>query len=68
MLFVPTPKSYVSSEQARRNRIAKGEECPNCDDTTSIEDNGCTGDDLTYLCTACAHQWDAVNYLGSWRR
>lgn len=34
--------------------------CPECGDREGIEDNGCTGSDLAYLCTACGHQWDAV--------
>ena len=57
--------SAVSYAAARltRARYFKGVECPDCcAREQSIEDNGCTGVELTYLCTECGHQWDAETY------
>lgn len=41
----------------------EGKSCPSCGHgEDGIEDNGCTGSELTYLCTSCSHQWDAYLY------
>jgi len=36
--------------------VGVAEACPECD-CTELEDNGCTGHELTYLCTGCGHTW-----------
>lgn len=61
----PITTSAVSYAAARltRTRYFKGLECPDCcARERSIEDNGCSGIELTYLCTECGHQWDAETY------
>lgn len=37
-------------------RVAHGLECPDCH-AVKVCDNGLSGVDLTFLCTACGHQW-----------
>ena len=55
-----------ASANRRRNphheEFAHGDVCPNCLESKNIEDNGCKGRELTYLCTDCGHQWDADDY------
>lgn len=38
-------------------RHATGSECPECDATSGLEDNGASGSELVHLCTSCGHQW-----------
>jgi hypothetical protein len=40
---------------------ATGRRCIACGATSGIEDNGCTGADLAFLCPGCGHQWDAAD-------
>lgn len=55
-----------ASVNRRRNphheEFAHGDVCPNCHESKNIEDNGCNGSNLTYLCTDCGPQWDALDY------
>lgn len=48
-----------------KQRAFRGEECPFCGARDWIEDNGCTGDMLTFACngqSGCGEQWDACDY------
>lgn len=50
-------RSRIARERAQRADHAAGKSCSNCPGRgDAIEDNGCTGADLTYLCTDCGHQ------------
>ena len=53
-----------ASTAANHRAYVRGDQCPNCDaaKANDIEDNGCTGEDRTFLCTKCHHQWDAETY------
>lgn len=55
----------TKAEQAkifRQLKHATGGCCPNCDnvDAATLEDNGAAWAELTYLCVACGHRWDAA--------
>lgn len=36
-------------------------ECPACGSKGPHDDNGCTGEDLSYCCTECGEHFDAVD-------
>jgi tRNA(Ile2) C34 agmatinyltransferase TiaS len=36
--------------------------CPECGNTDT-EDNGATGEDLTFLCTKCGEQWEPAQRI-----
>ncbi len=57
-----------AADKARMAKVRKalrhyhGEECPKCECSDGIEDNGCDGYERSYLCPKCHHQWDAELY------
>jgi len=42
-------------------RIENRVECPECGSHGPHEDNGCSGRDLSYLCTSCGYTFDAAD-------
>jgi len=60
---LPMPATNLNRRRnPHHEEFAHGDACPNCLESKNIEDNGCNGSALTYLCVDCGHQWDADDY------
>ena len=56
----PRMQARLTALHAYVERQHTGGACPACGAAGPHDDNGCSGDELSFCCCACGEQWDAV--------